>query len=75
MNKPNIIALVDLFRVIVMVAGCYFFIPFFATLAPAILALIINAGTLGFFILYVFRRIDEEKVIFQREAVTEPSWL
>jgi O-antigen/teichoic acid export membrane protein len=60
MDKPNIICFVDLFRVTAMIAGCYLLIPDLGSLAPAILAFIINAVALGFFILYIFREIQQK---------------
>lgn len=71
MNKPHTIAVVELFRVTVMVLGCYLLIPFFGILIPAILALIINVIALGFLIMYVFKYIHEGKVVFQNEETAE----
>ncbi len=67
MNRPHTVALVDLFRVTTMVSGCYFLIPFLGVLAPAVLSLVINIGALGFLILYVFRHVYKEELVFQEE--------
>jgi O-antigen/teichoic acid export membrane protein len=71
MNKPHTTAVVELFRVTVMILGCYLLIPFFGILVPAILALIINVIALGFLIMYVFKYIHEGKAVFQNEETAE----
>ena len=75
LNKPHIIAFVELFRVTAMILGCYLLIPSFGILVPAVLALIINVSVLGFLILYVFKYIHQEKVVFQKEELAELTWL
>lgn len=69
MNKPHIVAIVDLFMLFVMVAGCYILIPFLDTLAPAILALIVNAVALAFTSWYVFGHIRNGYIELEEELV------
>ncbi len=57
MNKPHLLAMVDVLKLTAMVIGCYLLIPFFGVLAPAILALIVNVSALGFCSIYVFKQI------------------
>ncbi len=72
MNKPQVLAVVDLLKLTVMVIGCYLLIPFFGVLAPAILALIVNVSSLVFLSMYVFKKIREGDISFQDEEIIEP---
>lgn len=57
MNRPHLLAMVDVLKLTVMLLGCYLFIPFLGALAPAILALMVNVSALGFLSIYVFKQI------------------
>jgi O-antigen/teichoic acid export membrane protein len=57
MNRPHLLAMVDVLKLTVMVLGCYLLIPFLGVLAPAILVLMVNVSALGFFSIYVFKQI------------------
>ena len=72
MNRPQVLAVVDLLKLTVMVIGCYLLIPFLGTLAPAIMALIVNVIVLSFFSIYVFKKIREGDIAFQNEEIIEP---
>ncbi len=72
MNRPQVLAIVDLLKLTVMVIGCYLLIPLLGALAPAILALIVNVSVLGFFSMYVFKKIRGGDISFQYEEVIEP---
>lgn len=72
MNKPQVLAVVDLLKLTVMVVGCYLLIPLLGTLAPAIMALVVNVIVLGFFSIYVFKKIREGDISFQNEEIIEP---
>lgn len=71
-NKPHIIAMVDLLSLTVMIFGCYFLIPFIGILAPAVLALILRVSTLVFLYTYVFKKIREGNISFQEEEIIAP---
>lgn len=64
MNRPQVLAVVDVLRLVVVVLGCYLLIPFLGTLAPAMLALMVNVGALGFLSLYVFKQIRRGDLAF-----------
>ena len=72
MNMPQVLAMVDLLKLIVMIIGCYLLIPFLGALAPAILALIMNVIVLSFLSLYVFKKIREGDISFQDKEIIEP---
>lgn len=67
MNKPRTVAYLDLFSFGVMLLGCYFLIPYLGTIAPAMLALALNACTLGFLILYTSRLIRKGNIAFTHD--------
>ena len=72
MNTPQVLAMVDLLKLIVMVIGCYLLIPLLGILAPAIMALVVNVSALSFFSIYVFKKIREKDISFQKEEIIEP---
>jgi len=72
MNKPHILAMVDILRLTVMVIGCYLLIPLLGILAPAIMALIINVSVLSFFSVFIFKKIRDGDIFFQNEDIIEP---
>jgi len=66
-NKPNIVAAVNLLRLLGMVIGCYLLIPLLGTLAPAVLSLFLNAAVLIFNSRYVFSHIHSGDIEFIEE--------
>ncbi len=72
MNRPQVLAMVDLLKLTVMVIGCYLLIPLLGSLAPAIMALVVNVSALSFFSIYVFKKIRERDISFQNEVIIEP---
>jgi len=73
MNKPHVLVMVDLFRLTVMLLGCYLLISFLGTLAPAILALIVNVSALGFLSTYVFKQIRRGNMAFFLRKLNNPA--
>ncbi len=72
MNRPYVLAVVDLIKLTVMIIGCYLLIPIIGILAPAILTLIVNVSVLGLLSMYVFKKIRKEDIFFQKEEIIEP---
>ena len=72
MNRPQILAMVDLLKLTVMAIGCYLLIPLFGVLAPAIMALFVNVSVLSFLFTYVFKKIREGDISFPDENIIEP---
>jgi len=72
MNRPQVLAVVDLLKLTVMVIGCYLLIPLIGVLAPAIMALVVNVSELCFLFIYVFKKIRGEDISFQNEEIIEP---
>ena len=70
-NKPNIVAAVDLLRLLGMMIGCYLLIPLFGTIAPAVLSLFLNAAVLIFNSRYVFSHIHSGDIEFIEEELIE----
>lgn len=75
MNKPHILANLNIISVVVMVFGCYLLIPSFTILAPAVLSFIINGVSLGFLTIYIFQQIQRRKIILHpEEEDVEPEY-
>ena len=66
MNKPQVLAIVDLLMLTVTIVGCYLLIPLLGVLAPAIMALIANVSVLCFLLIYVFKKIRERGYILSK---------
>ncbi|MCF6158965.1 MAG: hypothetical protein E3K32_10425 [wastewater metagenome] len=64
-NKPYIIAMVDIVSLLAMIFGCYILIPLLGVIAPAIIMFIINMSNLGFLSIYTFKQISSGVVTFQ----------
>lgn len=61
MDKPHILSGVDFIRAAAVALGCYFLIPPFGLLVPAVLNLIVNSGALAFVFIYVLRHVRRGK--------------
>jgi O-antigen/teichoic acid export membrane protein len=72
LNKPHVLALVDMTRLTIMVLGCYLLIPSLGVSAPAVVALILNVSIVGFLCIYVLRQIKRKDLTIWEEAVIEP---
>jgi O-antigen/teichoic acid export membrane protein len=70
MNRPHVLAAVDMLKLIIITLGCYVFIPYFGILAPAIILLIVNVTVLSFLASYVFVKIRYGDIVLQDEEVT-----
>lgn len=68
-NKPSVIALMDIANLVVMVAGCYILIPFLGVIAPALLMSVIHIGNLGFLSLYTLKNIRNGAILFQEKPI------
>ncbi|MDO8283299.1 MAG: oligosaccharide flippase family protein [Thermodesulfovibrionia bacterium] len=71
-EKPNVVASVDTLKILLMASGCYILIPLFGTLAPAILALILNICAIFFTAVYVFRHISKGVIAVEEEEFVQP---
>lgn len=72
MNKPHVLALLDLTALIGMVVGCYLLIPAFGVVWPAILAFILNVSVIGFLTVYIFKQIKKGDIVFLDEEIVKP---
>ncbi len=72
MNKPQVLAMIDLLKLTVMFIGCYFLIPLLGVPAPAIMTFVVNVSVLCFLSIYVFKKIGEGNISFQEEKIIEP---
>lgn len=71
MNKPHLIAIVDVIRIAAVALGCYFLIPVFGVLAPAVVIFIINVCILVFYSTYILKRINNGMLIYQDRALID----
>lgn len=71
MNKPYVVAIVDMVSLIAMVSGCYILITFLGILAPALLVLVINVSALAFLSLYTLKNIRRDTITFQDTEIIE----
>lgn len=71
MNKPYVVAIVDMVSLIAMVSGCYLLITSLGILAPALLVLVINVSALGFLSLYTLKNIRRDVITFQDMEIIE----
>ena len=56
-ERPHIVAIVDISRVFIMVVVSYILIPYIGVIAPAAAYLLVNALALGYLLLYIFKKI------------------
>lgn len=59
MDRPHIIALLDISSIIIMIAGCYFLIPILGGVGAGMVAFIVNMALLGVLTVYAFRSCAE----------------
>jgi O-antigen/teichoic acid export membrane protein len=62
LNKPNVIAVQSISKLIALVVGCYILIPKMGAISPAILLLFLNVITSVTLYIYVYKRVQREKV-------------
>ena len=72
MNKPGIVALADVLSLIGMIGGCYYLIPSYGTIAPAITLVALNGIRTLVIYVYTSRFIREGNIEFE-EDLTLPT--
>ncbi|MEE9502024.1 MAG: oligosaccharide flippase family protein [Candidatus Aminicenantaceae bacterium] len=70
LDKPHIVAYVDLVSVVVMIVGCYFLIPHLGVLAPAITAFVLNVFAVLVLAFYTHRQIHKADVFIEPEKLS-----
>lgn len=71
MNKAHVTAIVDVIGIVVVALGCYFLIPVIGVLAPAVVVFIINVCILGFYSIYILKRINDGTLMYQDRALLD----
>ncbi len=71
-NKPHVLAIADLIRLIFLLLGSYLLIPFLNVLAPAVIVIIVNVGYCVFISLYIHRKIRSGDMSFECSEIVEP---
>ncbi len=70
LDKPQIVTYTDLVSVIVMLVGCYAFIPKLGVLAPAITAFVINICSMVFLAIYTIRHIHRTEMFIETDGIS-----
>ena len=73
LNRPFIIGIVDIIKLIAMTLGIYLYISPLGIMAPPIMLLIVNWAGLVFHIFYISRLLDAKDIVFDfdRQAAVE----
>lgn len=70
LDKPHIMTYTDLVSVIVMLVGCYAFIPYLGVLAPAITVFVVNLCAMVFLAIYTIHHIHKTDVFIEPDDVS-----
>ena len=72
-HKPEIVAVADVLSLILMFAGCYYLVPLYGTIAPAVTLVAVNGAVTLITYLYTSSHIHGGRIKFEEEDIAELS--